>query len=1245
MVATGENCGNSDGTITITASGGTGILEFSIDGGTTWQPANAFTGLAAGTYNVAVRDENLCVTNWAANPVTINSINGAAIDDVVATGETCGNSDGTITITATGGTGILEYSIDGGTTWQAANAFTGLAAGTYNVAVRDENLCVTTWAANPVTINSINGAAIDDVVATGENCGNSDGTITITATGGTGILEYSIDGGTTWLAANAFTGLAAGTYNVAVRDEALCVTLWINNPVVINNTGGATIDDVLATDATCANSDGTITITATGGTGILEFSIDGGTTWQAANAFTGLAAGTYNVAVRDEALCVTLWINNPVVINNTGGATIDDVLATDATCGNSDGTITITATGGTGILEYSIDGGTTWQAANAFTGLAAGTYNVAVRDEALCVTLWINNPVVINNTGGATIDDVLATDATCGNSDGTITITATGGTGILEFSIDGGTTWQAANAFTGLAAGTYNVAVRDEALCVTLWINNPVVINNTGGATIDDVLATDATCGNSDGTITITATGGTGILEFSIDGGTTWQAANAFTGLAAGTYNVAVRDEALCVTLWINNPVVINNTGGATIDDVLATDATCGNSDGTITITATGGTGILEYSIDGGTTWQAANAFTGLAAGTYNVAVRDEALCVTLWINNPVVINNTGGATIDDVLATDATCGNSDGTITITATGGTGILEYSIDGGTTWQAANAFTGLAAGTYNVAVRDEALCVTLWINNPVVINNTGGATIDDVLATDATCGNSDGTITITATGGTGILEYSIDGGTTWQAANAFTGLAAGTYNVAVRDEALCVTVWINNPVVINNTGGATIDDVLATDATCGNSDGTITITATGGTGILEYSIDGGTTWQAANAFTGLAAGTYNVAVRDEALCVTVWINNPVVINNTGGATIDDVLATDATCGNSDGTITITATGGTGTLEYSIDGGATWLASNSFTNLGVGSYDVFVRDQNLCETAWPNNPVIINSIGGATITNVVATDATCGNNDGTITITATGGTGTLEYSIDGGATWLASNSFTNLGVGSYDVFVRDQNLCETAWPNNPVIINSIGGATITNVVATDATCGNNDGTITITATGGTGTLEYSIDGGATWLASNSFTNLGVGSYDVFVRDQNLCETAWPNNPVIINSIGGATITNVVATDATCGNNDGTITITATGGTGTLEYSIDGGATWLASNSFTNLGVGSYDVFVRDQNLCETAWPNNPVIINSIGGATITNVVATDATCGNSDGTITITATGGTGIPRIQH
>ena len=59
---------------------------------------------------------------------------------------------------------------------------------------------------------------------------------------------------------------------------------------------------------------------------------------------------------------------------------------------------------------------------------------------------------------------------------------------------------------------------------------------------------------------------------------------------------------------------------------------------------------------------------------------------------------------------------------------------------------------------------------------------------------------------------------------------------------------------------------ITNVASSNPTdCNVIDGAITITATG-TGSLQYSIDGGTNWQLNNTFSGLAAGTYNVFVRN-------------------------------------------------------------------------------------------------------------------------------------------------------------------------------------------------------------------------------------------------------------------------------------------------------------------------------------------------------------------------------------------
>jgi gliding motility-associated-like protein len=131
----------------------------------------------------------------------------------------------------------------------------------------------------------------------------------------------------------------------------------------------------------------------------------------------------------------------------------------------------------------------------------------------------------------------------------------------------------------------------------------------------------------------------------------------------------------------------------------------------------------------------------------------------------------------------------------------------------------------------------------------------------LKTDPTCAPN-GSITITASGGQAPYQYSINNGTNFQPANLFTGLAGGTYTIVVRDNAGCTS----SPQTITlNASPPVTQQVAKTDANC-NTGGTITITpGGGGQPPYEYSINGGTTWQSSNIFTGLAAGTYNVITR--------------------------------------------------------------------------------------------------------------------------------------------------------------------------------------------------------------------------------------------------------------------------------------------------------------------------------------------------------------------------------------------
>ncbi|QLH45219.1 MAG: SprB repeat-containing protein [Bacteroidota bacterium] len=153
---------STDGEITISASGGTGAIQYNIDGGS-YQSSGVFTGLAAGTHTLIARDANNCT---ATTTVTITAPSGVVINSISKTlynmaDLSCHNSsDGELTVSASGGTGALTYSLNGGS-YGSSNIFSALSAGTYTISVKDANNCATsaTISINPpaaIVINSAN---------------------------------------------------------------------------------------------------------------------------------------------------------------------------------------------------------------------------------------------------------------------------------------------------------------------------------------------------------------------------------------------------------------------------------------------------------------------------------------------------------------------------------------------------------------------------------------------------------------------------------------------------------------------------------------------------------------------------------------------------------------------------------------------------------------------------------------------------------------------------------------------------------------------------------------------------------------------------------------------------------------------------------------------------------------------------------------------------------------------------------
>jgi hypothetical protein len=161
------------------------------------------------------------------------------------------------------------------------------------------------------------------------------------------------------------------------------------------------------------------------------------------------------------------------------------------------------------------------------------------------------------------------------------------------------------------------------------------------------------------------------------------------------------------------------------------------------------------------------------------------------------------------------------------------------------------------------------------------------------------------------------------------------------------------------------------------------------------------------------------------------------DPTPPNPCAGVTVAVTgTTTNASAGQSNGSITVNATGGSG-FTFSLNNG-TFQASGTFSNLAAGNYTITAKNSNGCTgsaqfTVGTNNPCT-----GVTI-NVTTTTSTaipCPNpNSGGITVTATGGTGPYTYSRDGGATFQANNVFSSLAAGNYNIVARDANGCTSA------------------------------------------------------------------------------------------------------------------------------------------------------------------------------------------------------------------
>jgi len=786
-----------------------------------------------------------------------------------------------------------------------------------------------------------------------------------------------------------------------------------------------------------------------------------------------------------------------------------------------------------------------------------------------------------------------------GAATGSTTASATGGVSPYTFIWSNNRT-TAAN--TGLTAGVYTVTITDATGTCSGTASTTITQPATALSASTTSNTPVACFGNSTGSFVVTAAGGTAPYQYNR--GTGNQSTGSFNGLGAGTYNVTVTDANLCTIVQSVN--ITQPTAALASSNSAQTNINCfGAATGSFTISATGGTSPYQFNRGAGN--QTTGVFTNVPAGTYNVTITDANGCST---TRSVTISQPASGINPSVSSqSNPTCnGASNGSFTIAATGGT--TPYQFNRGAGNQSTGVFTNLSAGTYNVTITDASGCTTVQSASLTQPNATSTSISSQ---TNVLCnGGNTGAVVVSASGNAP-FQYNIGAGN--QSTGAFNNLSAGIYNIIVTDANGCT---VSRGATITQPSTAVSSSVInQTNVTCfGASTGSFTVSANGGTS--PYQFNRGTGTQSGGVFNGLSAGSYNITVTDANGCSTVQ-NVSLTQPNAALSAVVGNQANVSCFGQSNGSIQITANGGTAPYQYNRGLGNQF--SNGFNGLAAATYTVTVTDANSCQTT---TSVQITQPSAALAITASSTGVTCAGNDGTASAVATGGTTNYTFNWSNG---LNGATIAGLNAGLLNVTVTDANGCVAT--TNTIVTNTCAPCSVTfNSSTTNTTCATAcNGTATLT--GANGIAPYSF----LWQDNtNAATRNGLcaGGYNVTVVDANGCTTT---NNVAVNADAGITAS-ATSTAVNCfGGADGSATV-QTNGVAPLNYTWSNGAGNMAT--IAGVSANTYTATVTDANGCAATAS---VAVAQPASALTATASSTDPTnAQGNNGSITINATGGT-------
>lgn len=491
------------------------------------QSSTQIQASSSGAYTLKISASSECQTEPSVYSQQINILFPELLDirDIELNHPICDTNNGSISISALGGTPPYRYSLNNGATFQNESNMSNLASGIYGVAVQDANGCVKH---QMIELNVENKPEINDVQIIKSSCGLANGSLTINASGGIGQLQYAIDEQTSQLN-NSFNNLSSGVYAVTVIDSLGCFAKTTRE---IATSTIPSVDLIQANFTTCNQDNGIIEVSGNGGTAPYQFSIDK-TNFQTNGRFEKLQKGIYEIIIQDALGCRdTIQLE----IESEEPPSINNIETKHTSCGENNGEVSLNVIGGIEI-RYSIDG-INFQSTNKFGNLPAGNYNLVIQDSNGCQDFQ-----TINIEPSETLKEQFleVSPTTCGETNGSLEVLTNDNN--IKISMDG-IIFQQEKVFNNLIAGEYSVLIQDENGCI---LDYEVEIGSSTELSINSIQISPARCGNNNGSFLINIEGGDRNPKMSVNSAD-YQPITLIRNLSSGQYDIQISDEIGCST-------------------------------------------------------------------------------------------------------------------------------------------------------------------------------------------------------------------------------------------------------------------------------------------------------------------------------------------------------------------------------------------------------------------------------------------------------------------------------------------------------------------------------------------------------------------------------------------------------------------------------------------------------------------------------------------------------------------------